>query len=138
MSSVILRTATIYMQPILLMFSMFLLLGGHNEPGGGFTGGLIAASSFVLYAIAFGAPHAQRMLHVHPTVVIGAGLLLAAGSALPSLLFGKPFMTGLWGEIFVPGLGAVPIGTPLFFDMGVYLVVIGITVLIIFSMVEES
>lgn len=138
MSTVILRTATIYMQPILLLFSLFLLLGGHNEPGGGFTGGLIAASSFVLYALAFDVPRVQRMMRITPQALIGTGLLVAVGSALPSLFWAKPFMTGLWAELSVPGLGVVAVGTPLFFDMGVYLVVIGITVLIIFSMIEES
>ncbi len=138
MNSVILRSATLYMQPILLLFSVFLLMGGHNEPGGGFTGGLVAASAFVLHAVAFGVPEARRLLRADPRTLIGLGLLLAAGSGLLSVFGGGAFMTGVWAELPVPGLGTVALGTPLLFDTGVYLDVIGVTLLIIFSMAESD
>lgn len=138
MTSLILRTATLYMQPILVMFSLFLLMRGHNEPGGGFTGGLVAAAAFSLYAFAYGVPEARRRLRVDPHVLIGLGLLLAVSSAAASLLMERPFMTGAWMEVHLPGFGALHVGTPVFFDIGVYLDVIGVTILIIFSLAEEE
>jgi len=136
-NSLILRVATRFMLPLLLMFSVFLLLRGHHEPGGGFSGGLIAASAFVLYAFAFGVPEAQRALLVDPRRLVGAGLLVAAGSGSLALLGGRPWMTGLWAEVVVPGFGTLAVGTPLVFDLGVYLVVIGVTLSIILPLAEE-
>ena len=135
MTSLILSTATRFLLPLLLLFSIFLLLRGHNEPGGGFVGGLVAATAFVLYALAYGVEMAQRVLYVHPRILIGTGLLAAAGSGLFAVVNQQPFLTGLWSEHEVPVLGKV--GTPLLFDVGVYLVVVGITLMIIFSLAED-
>ena len=136
MTSLILSTATRYLLPLLLLFSIFLLLRGHNEPGGGFAGGLVAAAAFALYTIAHNVTTAQKVLRVKPRTLIAAGLLVAVSSGLISLLAGYPFMTGLWSSQTLLALGKV--GTPLLFDIGVYLVVIGITLLIIFSLAEEE
>ena len=135
MRSLILLTAIRYLLPLLLLFSIFVLLRGHNEPGGGFVGGLLAAAAFALYAIARGVDEARRVLRINPRTMIGLGLLTAVTSGLFALAVGLPFMTGLWSEQEIPVLGKV--GTPLMFDFGVYLVVIGITLLIIFSLAEE-
>ena len=137
MMSLILRTATGFLVTLFLLFSIFLLLRGHNEPGGGFVGGLVAASAFALYAIAYDPAAARRMLRIDPHVFIGAGLLTAAGSGLVSLAQGQPFMTGRWGYLPVPGLGKLELGTPLFFDIGVYLVVLGVSLIIILTLAEE-
>lgn len=134
MTSLILSTATRYMLPLLLLFSVFLLLRGHNEPGGGFVGGLVAAAAFALYAIAYDVKTARHLLGVDPRTLIGLGLLTALGSGVASLTTGRPFMTGLWSEYAVLILGKV--GTPLLFDTGVYLVVIGVTLTIIFALAE--
>lgn len=134
MTSLILSTATRYMLPLLLLFSIFLLLRGHNEPGGGFVGGLVAAAAFALYAIAFDVATARRTLGIDSRTLIGLGLLIALSSGVVGLLAGQPFMTGLWSEHAVPLLGKI--GTPLFFDIGVYLVVIGVTLTIIFGLAE--
>lgn len=137
MTSMILRTITRFLNPLMLLFSIFLLLSGHNAPGGGFVGGLAAASAFALYAIAYGVPATRQALRVDPRVLIGWGLAAAlVGSAL-SLFLGYPFMTGLWGNFHVPGLGLVDINTPLIFDIGVYLVVAGVTLNIVLSLLEE-
>lgn len=138
MISLILRAAARYMQPILLLFSIFVLLEGHNQPGGGFVGGLVAASSFVLFAIAYGVPDARRALRADPHALIGGGLLVAVCSATLSSLMGQPFMTGKWAELHVPGFGEIALGTPLLFDVGVYLVVVGVTLMIVFSLAEEQ
>lgn len=135
MISLILSTAARYLLPLMLLFSVFLLLRGHNEPGGGFVGGLVAASALALYAIAYDVGNARRVLRVDPRLLIGAGLLTAAGSGLSALLVGRPFLTGLWSGGSIPVLSKV--GTPLFFDVGVYLVVVGAALTVIFSLAEE-
>lgn len=137
MHSLILSTTTRLLLPLLLMFSIFLLLRGHNEPGGGFVGGLLAAAAFALNAIAYGVAAARRLLIIDPRALIGAGLLVAAGSGAVSLILRQPFMTGQWGALEHPTLGKLEIGTPLLFDVGVYLVVLGVTLTIIFSLAEE-
>ncbi len=135
MGSLILRTATRYLLPLLLLFSVFLLIRGHNEPGGGFVGGLVAAAAFALYAIAYGVATARQALPLAPGRLIGLGLLLAVGSGMFALAAGQPFLTGLWHPQPVPVLGKV--GTPLLFDLGVYLAVVGVVLLIIFSLMED-
>jgi multicomponent Na+:H+ antiporter subunit B len=137
MTSLILSTATRNMLPVLLLFSIFLLLRGHNEPGGGFAGGLVAAASFTLYALAFGVPAARRLLGTDPRTLIGAGLLVALTAGAIPLAAGAPFLTGWWGELPLPGLGEIHLGTPLLFDVGVYLAVMGMTLTIILALAEE-
>jgi multicomponent Na+:H+ antiporter subunit B len=131
-SSLILRTATQFQIALLLLFSVFLLLRGHDAPGGGFVGGLVASAAFVLSALADGVAHARRLLRVDPRALVGVGLLVAAGSGALGLAAGRPFLTGLWVEI-----AGGPFGTPLLFDAGVYLVVVGVTLTIILSLAEE-
>lgn len=137
MTSLILQTAARYLLPLLLLFSLFIFWRGHNEPGGGFVGGLIAAAAFVLYAIAYDTGAARRILPVEPRVLIGLGLLLALVSGLIGMLSGQPFLTGQWSVLDLPGFGAVEISTPLLFDLGVYLAVLGVTLVIIFALAEE-
>lgn len=137
MNSLILRTATRFLVTLLLLFSIFLLLRGHNEPGGGFVGGLVAAGAFALYGLAYDETAARYALRVDPRVLMGVGLLLATTSALMPVLFGLPLMSGLWSEVLVVGTTYLEIGTPLLFDIGVYLVVLGVTVTIILAMAEE-
>lgn len=134
--SLILATAARYLLPLMIIFSIFLLFRGHNDPGGGFVGGLVAAAAFALYGFANGVHQARARLHTPPHVLIGMGLLLAGVSGLPALLFGQPFLTGLWSDLRLPVVGKI--GTPLFFDIGVYLVVVGITTSILFSLAEEN
>jgi multicomponent Na+:H+ antiporter subunit B len=135
-TSLILTTATRLLLPILLMFSLFLLLRGHNEPGGGFTGGLVAASGFALYAIAQGVEAARRMVRVDTRIITVSGLLISFVSGFPGLFSGRSFLTGVWSVAGFPGAGKV--GTPLMFDLGVYLLVFGITLTILFTLAEEQ
>lgn len=136
MMSVILKTASRYLIPILLVFSFFLLLRGHNEPGGGFVGGLVAASAYALYALANGVESSKRMLRVDPLLLISMGLLIAMLSGVAGLFYNGIFMTGLWVETILPVIGKI--GTPLLFDVGVYILVLGISLKIIFSLFEED
>ena len=136
MDSVVLRTATRYLLPLLLLFSIFAMLRGHNEPGGGFVGGLVAATAFALYAISYGVASARELLQVSPRRLIGVGLLIAASSGLIGMAWGDPFMTARWDTREIPVVGKL--GTPLLFDIGVYLVVIGVTLTIIFALIEAE
>ncbi len=134
--SMILQTAIRYLVPILLLFSIFLLLRGHQEPGGGFVGGLVAAAAFALYGIAYDVAAARQALRVRPILVIASGLALAVASGLFSIPNNKTYMTSMWYDRNLPALGHV--GTPFFFDVGVYLVVLGVMLLIIFNLAEQE
>jgi multicomponent Na+:H+ antiporter subunit B len=137
MRSSILQTATRVLMPILLLFALFLLLRGHNEPGGGFVGGLVVAASFVLYALAYGVDAGRRALLVDPSTLLGGGLLIALLSGVPAVLSGQPFMTARWTRL---GFGAAvyDVGTPLVFDIGVFLAVVGVVVTIVFTLADVS
>ncbi|NLI83755.1 MAG: Na+/H+ antiporter subunit B [Deltaproteobacteria bacterium] len=135
MFSIVLATATRFLLPLLLLLSVYLLVRGHNEPGGGFVGGLVAASAFSLYMIAFDVEKTRRLLRAEPRALVGAGLLVALGSAGVSPVLGKPFMTGVWLERTLPVVGKV--GTPFLFDVGVYLVVVGVCLMILLTVAEE-
>ena len=137
MTSSILQTATRFLMPLLLLFAVFLLLRGHNEPGGGFVGGLVVASAFVLYSIAYGVAASRRALLVDPSTLLGVGLLVAAGSGVPAVLFGRPFMTAAWTTVGT-GPAAFAVGTPLVFDLGVFLAVIGVVLTIVFTLGDVS
>ncbi|MBK9127587.1 MAG: Na+/H+ antiporter subunit B [Phycisphaerales bacterium] len=135
MTSVILRAACQFLAPLLALLSVFMLLRGHNEPGGGFIGGLLMATSIALYILASGAAEARRRLRVHPRSLVGAGLALAALSGVPALLAGQAPMTGWWLPVEIPGLGKL--STVLLFDTGVYLVVWGAMLLGLMTLSEE-
>jgi multicomponent Na+:H+ antiporter subunit B len=137
MSSLILSAATRFLLPLLLLFSVFILVRGHNEPGGGFIGGLIAAAAFALHVTASDVRRTRRTLRVNPRTLIPVGLLTALTSAIIALAFDRPFMAGLWLTLYIPWLEEVHIGTPILFDAGVYLLVVGVALTIIFSLVEE-
>ena len=137
MTSSILQTGARALMPLLLLFAVFLLLRGHNQPGGGFVGGLVVASSFVLYSIAFGVDASRRALLVSPSTLLGVGPLVALTSGLPGVLRGQPFLTAQWAELSVGGT-VVAVGTPLVFDVGVFLAVIGVVLTIVFTLAEAS
>ena len=118
MNTLIFRTVAPLIAALMVLVSLILLLRGHNEPGGGFIGGLIAASAFAVFAMAFGVGEARRRLRLNPIAISGAGVALAALSGALSLVVQAPFLTGLW----LPG---VPVGVPVVFDIGVYLAVFG-------------
>jgi len=129
MHSLILTIANRYLGPILLVLSLVALYRGHNYPGGGFIGGLIAASAILLRALAQGWPETERNIRVSSTTLLTTGLAIAMVSGLPSLFLGNPFMTSIWAPTWqIPVLGKLKLGTPLLFDIGVYLAVVGFTI----------
>ena len=136
MDSPILRSGARFLVPLMLLFSLFLLVRGHNEPGGGFVGGLVAATAIALVLLSEGLGEARRLLRVDPLALVAAGLLVALASGVPPLLRGWPYMTGLWLKVPLPVVGKV--GSPVIFDVGVYLVVLGIVLAILFALAEEE
>ena len=138
MTSIIFRTATRYMFPPLLVFSIYVLLRGHHYPGGGFVGGLFAGSAFALYALAFTVSDARKALRFDPRDITALGLAVALLSGIPPLFSKHTFLTGIWWEVPLPAGGTLDIGTPLIFDIGVYLVVLGVLLTLVFALGEEE
>ncbi|PJX14451.1 Na(+)/H(+) antiporter subunit B [Halomonas sp. 141] len=132
--TIILNTAARFLMPLQLMFSIFLLLRGHDEPGGGFIAGLVAAGAFALYLFAFGASATREVLRmVDPRDLVGAGLLLGMISVVPAWFMGEPFLTAQWWTI--PGID-FKASTPLIFDVGVYLAVLGSVMGMVMALME--
>ncbi len=138
MRSLIVRTGARLLFPLLLTFALFITLRGHNAPGGGFIGGLIGATGFVLHAISCGADEARRALRVPPEKLAMAGLGVALFAGVMALFSGDAFFVGQW--LF---LGAtetekgLPVSSVLVFDVGVYLVVLGSILTLTFAF-EDS
>ncbi|RPD49062.1 MULTISPECIES: Na+/H+ antiporter subunit B [Chitinophagaceae] len=128
------RTAASFLLPLLLLFSVFILLRGHYLPGGGFVGGIIASIAFVLHAFAFGLGQTRKLLRIRPMGLMPVGLALAVFAAVLPLFQGLPLLTGLWLSKPIPVIGLV--GNALLFDLGVYIVVLGVALTIIFSISE--
>ncbi|MBX3386366.1 MAG: Na+/H+ antiporter subunit B [Phycisphaeraceae bacterium] len=137
MNSTILQTATRYLLPMLLVISVVVLFQGHNLPGGGFIAGLIGASGLALHGMAFGPKSTREALRINPATVMGVGLAAALGSGLFAVFMGLPLLTGIWFNLEVPGLKTIKVGTPVIFDIGVYLVVLGVVMAIVLSLLEE-
>ncbi|MFV3129314.1 Na+/H+ antiporter subunit B [Niveispirillum sp. KHB5.9] len=129
MDSLILRTSVRLLLPLMMLFSIFILWRGHNEPGGGFVGGLICAVGFALHALAFGVDAMVKLLRADPRSILGAGLLLGVASGFIGVPTGEPYMTAQW-------LGGL--GTPVLFDIGVYLVVVGGILSMVRALMEEG
>ena len=137
MSSIILRTANGIVFPLTLLFALYMALKGHNYPGGGFIGGLIAAVGLVLFRMSHGREAMARMMPVHPRVIIAAGLGIATLTGLIPLFFNKPMLRSIAPYIDL-GVGEpVHLPSALFFDIGVLLVVIGVSVGMIVRLGEE-
>ncbi|MCD1647850.1 Na+/H+ antiporter subunit B [Marinobacter adhaerens] len=137
-NTLILHTAALAIMPLQLMFSVFLLLRGHDEPGGGFIGGLVAASAFVLYAFVFGAESTRKLLRVSPRDILAAGLLFGLASTIPAFWTGQAMLTALWWEVPLPGDGYLKLSTVLIFDIGVYLAVLGTLMTFVISLMESD
>jgi multicomponent K+:H+ antiporter subunit A len=124
--------------PVIGLVALFLLLRGHDLPGGGFTAGLTMSIAFLLQYMIGGANWVETRLRIRPLRWIGFGLLLAAGTGLVPWLFGLPFLTTYFSYADLPGLGAVPMASALIFDIGVFLLVVGATVLMLIALAHQS
>ncbi|MFZ4451946.1 Na(+)/H(+) antiporter subunit B [Salibacterium aidingense] len=119
------------------MFSVFIFFNGHHEPGGGFIGGLMTSSAVVLLLLAYDLETVKRVLPFDFKIVTAAGLLTAVATGMGSFLFGEPFLSQTYDYFTFPVLGELELATALLFDIGVYLVVIGITLTIIQTIGED-
>jgi len=111
--------------PFALLVSAYIFLRGHNLPGGGFIAGLVTAVALAIQYVADGIAQTRRRLGDSGTVMVGAGLLIAGLTGAASAIFGAPFLTSTYGHPVLPLLGEVPIASALAFDLGVYLTVVG-------------
>jgi multisubunit Na+/H+ antiporter MnhB subunit len=133
MQSIILKTATRLMVGMILVFAVYLLLRGHHEPGGGFIAALVAGTGFALFAIAEGPGKVRLAIRLRPAIIALSGLGLTLIAGLPAVFASRPFLTGIWWN-----LGSkLSVGTPLIFDIGVFLAVLG-AILAILLALEES
>jgi multicomponent Na+:H+ antiporter subunit B len=123
--SLLLEVTTRVLFPIVLVFSLYLLLAGHYSTGGGFSGGLVAGLAFVLRYVAGGSTDAGSGVHVRPPVLIGLGLTVALLVGLTPVAFGAPVLSSAKWAVDVPLLGHVEMQTSLFLDVGVYLLIVG-------------
>ncbi|MEM6507514.1 MAG: MnhB domain-containing protein [Planctomycetota bacterium] len=137
MSSSILRTANGIIFPLTLLFALYMALKGHNFPGGGFIGGLIAAVALVLYRMSHGTDAMMRLMPIHPRVVVAVGLAIAGFTGIVPLFFGEPMLRTAAPYVSF-GFGEdVHLPSALAFDVGVLLVVVGVAVGMIVRLGEE-
>ncbi|MGK2953000.1 MAG: MnhB domain-containing protein [Thiobacillus sp.] len=114
-----------FLYAVLLLASLWVLWRGHNAPGGGFIGGLLAVAASAAYALVFDVNRALRRLPIDPVRLAACGVMLALLSGLPALLSGLPFLTHHWVTLSF-GVIDLPISTVMLFDLGVYLCVWGV------------
>src|SRR5699024_30229 len=104
---------------------IYFLLRGHNLPGGGFVGGLIMATAIILQYIVSGVVWVEHRPLIHPKIWIALGMLTAGGAALVVWRYAEPFLTAHSWDIHLPLLGEIHLSSALFFDLGVYMLVVG-------------
>lgn len=136
-NDLILRTTTSLIAFILLGFSIYLLLAGHNSPGGGFVGGLMTSSAIVLMYMSYGTEVVEKVLPVNYRLLIPFGLLLALGTGFGSFFFNEPFLSHTYDYFHLPIFGEVELATAMLFDIGVYFTVLGATITIILAIAND-
>lgn len=137
-NDLILQTVTKVVLFIILLFSIHLFFSGHYYPGGGFIGGLMTAGALVLLLLAFDMKTVTTILPVNYRLMTAIGLLFSIGTGAGSLLFNVPFLTHAFSDVYLPILGKTSLHTAVLFDIGVYLVVIGVTMTIIQTIGEDE
>jgi multicomponent K+:H+ antiporter subunit A len=137
MSSLILTTVTRLVFFVVLLFSLYLLLRGHNSPGGGFIAGVMTALAILLQAIASDLRYVRRVFRMEPRLLAGVSLLTSLTTGLVPMLLGYPFLTSTFTHLHAPWLGEIELASAFMFDLGVYGVVVGGTLLMIMTLAEE-
>ncbi|MDX6752215.1 monovalent cation/H+ antiporter subunit A [Geminicoccaceae bacterium 1502E] len=125
----ILVVATRVLLPLMLMVAAFIFLRGHNQPGGGFIAGLVAAIAFILQYVASGFAWARDRAHYDHHSMIGFGVLVAGLTGVAAWIFGQPFLTSAFTHVHLPLIGDVEIASAMAFDLGVFVTVLGVVVL---------
>jgi len=129
--SVILETVSKALLPLVMVFAIYLLFRGHNAPGGGFIAGVMAGLILGLQYIAFGAEYGNKLLGINYRDVFAVGLLIAATTGIVAMVLGNPFLTSTVWYLEIPFFGEVEIASAGFFDIGVFLVVVGVIMTIV-------
>lgn len=137
-NDVILKTATQLVTFIIIIFSIYVFLSGHHNPGGGFIGGLMTAAAFILLGLAFDIETVKKIIPVDLKIITAIGLLIAVLTGVGAFIFDANFLSHTYGYFQLPLLGKTELATALLFDIGVYLVVIGVTLTIIFTIGEDQ
>lgn len=135
--STVLTTTVNGITPIVLAFSIFLTLRGHNAPGGGFSGGLVMGSAVILRYLASG-PSGIRSLRIDPIALMGAGLAIAVGVGFTSLVVDDAFLESAIWKSKVPVIGEVKIVSSSLFDIGVHILVVGVVMAVLVAFVEAD
>ena len=139
MNSIILQIAARYLRILFLIFAVLALLRGHNQPGGGFIGGLLAVLSVVYSSLAYTALQVKNKMKMKPEKYIAFGMICILISAVPGIIAGNSVMKGVWLKLDTPVLSTtLKLGTPLLFDTGVFLTVIGVTLLFFFTLSNKE
>jgi multicomponent Na+:H+ antiporter subunit B len=138
MNSLILQIASKYVKPLLLIFGIIALMRGHNYPGGGFIGGLLAALSIVYGSLSFTSKEIENKLKIKPEQYIGGGLFFILLSFVPSIFQSTYLMKGIWVKLELPIIKELKLGTPFLFDIGVFLAVIGVTLMFLFTLSNKK
>lgn len=139
MHSVIIILSARLLCPILMAMAIAFLYRGHNDPGGGFIGGLLFTAALILKILAIGAEEFEKHLWMKPKNFLSSGLIMAASAGIMPLFVGKAFLESLWFPTFtLPILGKVHIGSPLLFDLGVFMVVIGFVLTVVIDFEEAT
>jgi multicomponent K+:H+ antiporter subunit A len=126
------------MFPVIAMLAVYLLLRGHNLPGGGFAAGVTLAVAVILQYLAGGTRWTESRLAIRPARWIGAGLLLAGATGAGSWLFARPFLTSHTAHVTLPVLGELHLPSAFLFDLGVFSLVVGATGLILIALAHQS
>jgi multicomponent K+:H+ antiporter subunit A len=124
--------------PVIGVTAIFFLLRGHDLPGGGFVAGIIMATAFIVQYMARGTAWVEAHLRVLPLRWMGVGLLLAAGTGAGAWLFARPFLTSFFSYVDIPLIGPVPLASAFLFDVGVFALVVGATVLMLIALAHQS
>lgn len=137
MNSIILQLAAKYLRWLFIIFAVLALIRGHNDPGGGFIGGLLAGLAIVYRGLAYDTFQVKERMQNIPEWFIAGGLFTILLSFAPSLILGNTIMTGVWLKIPLPLVGELKLGSPFLFDIGVFFTVIGVTVMFVFSLTQK-
>lgn len=136
-NNLILRSTTSLIVFVLLGFAIYLLFAGHNSPGGGFVGGLTTSAAILLMYMSFGEENVKRFLPINYINLVPLGMLIATLTGAGALLFNVPFLTHVIKSFYIPYFGFIDIGTAMFFDIGVYVTVLGTTMTIILTIAQD-
>jgi multicomponent Na+:H+ antiporter subunit B len=136
-SSTILKAATRILMALILIFAIYMLLRGHDYPGGGFIGALITTAAFVLYKFAYGSEETRRIMIIDARLISMLGIALSIVAGFMAIFAGKTFLTGLWLPAYAEGNFPLPVSTVLLFDVGVYLAVTGAVLTIVLALDED-